>query len=87
MNAPVNTRTFKSGNSEVVRLPKGLGFGIGTEVNIERSGDTLTIRAVIDPEHERRELDRMLDDMLAIGTPSDGVQPRVPFEWIDRPGL
>ncbi len=87
MNAPINTRTFKSGNSEVVRLPKGLGFGIGTEVNIERSGDTLTIRALVDPEKERQELDRMLDDMLAIGTPPDSVQPRAPFEWIDRPGL
>jgi antitoxin VapB len=87
MNAPVHARTFKSGNSEALRLPKGLGFGIGTEVVVERSGDTLTIRAVVDPARERAELDRFLADMLAIGTPSDGVQPRPPVEWIDRPGL
>lgn len=81
------TKTFKSGNSEAVRLPKELGFGPGTPVTIERTGDTLTIRALSDPEREQAELDRFLDDMLAIGTPPDGVQPRPPFEWIDRPGL
>lgn len=87
MNAPVDSRTFKSGNSEAVRLPKGLGFGIGADVRIERNGDTLTIRPISDPARQRAELDRLLADMLAIGTPSDGVQPRPPFEWIDRPGL
>ena len=81
------TKTFKSGNSEAVRLPKELAFGPGTSVTMERTGDTLTIRAVLDPERERAELNRFLDDMLAIGTPADGVQARIPFEWIDRPGL
>jgi antitoxin VapB len=87
MTVSVNARTFKSGNSEAVRLPKGIGFGIGADVSIERSGDTLTIRPIADPERERAELDRFLADMLAIGTPPDGVQSRPPFEWIDRPGL
>ena len=81
------TRTFKSGNSVAVRLPKELGFGPGTPVTIERTGDTLTIRPVADPLRERAELDRFLADMLAIGRPPDGVQARGPFEWIDRPGL
>lgn len=81
------TRTFKSGNSEAVRLPKGMGFGLDTAVIVERDGDTLTIRPAIDPTRERAELDRFLADMLAIGTPPDGVQPRVPFDWIDRAGL
>ena len=81
------TRTFKSGNSEAVRLPKEMGFGPGTAVTVERTGDTLTIRAVHDPERERAELNRLLADMLAIGTPADGVQARDPIDWIDRPGL
>lgn len=81
------TRTFKSGNSEAVRLPREFAFGSGTPVTIERTGDTLTIRPLVDPERERRELDRLLDDMLAIGAPPDGVQTRVPFDWVDRPGL
>jgi len=43
MNA-ITTRTFRSGNSEAVRLPKDIGFGAGTEVEIVRKGDEITIR-------------------------------------------
>jgi len=42
MNAFVS-RTFKSGNSEAVRLPKGAAYGADVEVTIIRSGDVLTI--------------------------------------------
>jgi len=42
MNAFVS-RTFKSGNSEAVRLPKGAAYGAEIEVTIVRSGDVLTI--------------------------------------------
>jgi antitoxin VapB len=37
------SRTFKSGNSEAVRLPKGVAYGAEIEVTIFRSGDVLTI--------------------------------------------
>lgn len=37
------SRTFKSGNSEAVRLPKGAAYGAEIEVTIIRSGDVLTI--------------------------------------------
>ncbi len=37
------SRTFKSGNSEAVRLPKGVAYGAEIEVTIVRSGDVLTI--------------------------------------------
>lgn len=43
MNA-VTTRTFRSGNSEAVRLPKDIGFGPGTEVEIVRQGNEIRIR-------------------------------------------
>ena len=36
-------RTFKSGNSEAVRLPKDIGFGLDVELTLVRSGDVLTI--------------------------------------------
>ena len=36
-------RTFKSGNSEAVRLPKDVAFGEGVELIIVRSGDVMTI--------------------------------------------
>ncbi len=39
----VASRTFKSGNSEAVRLPKDVAFGREMEVTIVRSGDVLTI--------------------------------------------
>lgn len=87
MNKPVHTRTFKSGNSVAVRLPKGFAIPADTEVELDKSGDTVTIRLTRDLARERAELDRLFDDLRAIGTPPAGVQQRVPFEWIDRPGL
>jgi antitoxin VapB len=82
------TRTFKSGNSEAVRLPKGMGFGIGTEVRVERDeAGRLILTAVADREAQRRAMDRAYAAMLAIGAPADGVQPRDPFEFIERPVL
>ena len=46
MNKPVHTRTFKSGNSEAVSLPMGLGFGIGTDVLVEREGERVVLTPV-----------------------------------------
>jgi antitoxin VapB len=43
MNA-ITTKTFRSGNSEAVRLPKDMGFGAGTEVEIVRKGNEIIIR-------------------------------------------
>ena len=39
----VASRTFKSGNSEAVRLPKAVAYGAEVELTIVRSGDVLTI--------------------------------------------
>jgi antitoxin VapB len=36
-------RTFRSGNTEVIRLPKEVAFGEGRELVIVRSGDVMTI--------------------------------------------
>lgn len=88
MNASVHARTFKSGNSEAVRLPKGLGFGIGTEVLIEREpGGRITLTPIVNRDAERQAMDRVYERMQAIGPSPDGVQPREPFEFIKRPGL
>lgn len=86
MSAPVNARTFKSGNSEAVRLPKGLGFGIGTEVRIEREGHRLVLTPLFDAAQQKRELLKMLDDLAAMPKP-DSVQQREPIEWPERAGL
>jgi antitoxin VapB len=38
-----SSRTFRSGDSEALRLPKEVAFGEDVEVTIVRSGDVLTI--------------------------------------------
>jgi antitoxin VapB len=80
MNAHT-TKTFKSGNSEAVRLPKDLGFGPGVEVEVQREGDVVTIRR---KRMSNRDLVKRLRE---IGPPPDGVQEREPVEWPERPGL
>ena len=83
----VGSKTFKSGNSVAVRLPREIAFAPDIRVTIERNGDVLTIRPLHDPAEEKRKLMELLADLAAIGQPDDGVQPRDPFEFPDRPGL
>ena len=85
MNA-VNSKTFKSGNSVAVRLPKEVAFAPDTKVVIERNGDVLTIRPAVDPAEEKRKLRALIEDLKAIGPPGD-VEKREPIEFPDRPGL
>jgi antitoxin VapB len=82
----VNSKTFRSGNSEAVRLPKEVAFGANIDVVIERNGDTLTIRPAIDPAKEKRKLTELLDALRAIG-PVGEIQERERIEFPDRPGL
>ncbi len=85
-----DTKIFKSGNSVAVRLPKELGFREGAQVRIVREGDGVTIRPrlVEDPEEARRQLQKLLDDLDAIGRPGV-VQDReaIRAEFPARPGL
>ena len=37
------SRTFRSGNSEAIRLPRDVAFGQDVELVIVRSGDVMTI--------------------------------------------
>lgn len=37
------TRTFRSGNSEAIRLPKDVAFGEDVELILVRSGDVMTV--------------------------------------------
>ncbi|GJG85772.1 antitoxin [Gemmatimonadetes bacterium T265] len=37
------SRTFRSGNSEAVRLPRDVAFGEDVELLLVRSGDVLTV--------------------------------------------
>ena len=64
MNA-VTSKTFKSGNSEAVRLPKDVGFGIGVEVIVVRNGDTITIA------RKRPSIQDMIKRLRELPVPSD----------------
>lgn len=37
------TKTFRSGNSEAIRLPKEVAFGPGIDLVIVRTGDVVTL--------------------------------------------
>ena len=40
----IDSKTFKSGNSEALRLPKEVALGTDVEVTIRKVGDTLTVK-------------------------------------------
>lgn len=39
----MRTKSFKSGNSQAVRIPAEIAFDMDTELEITRSGDVITI--------------------------------------------
>lgn len=87
MNSPIRTRTFTSGNSVAVRLPKGFAIPANTEIELAKSGDTVTIRIAENREAVRKALGALSRDLAAIGHPADGIQPRPDFEAPVRRGL
>ncbi|WP_199554388.1 AbrB/MazE/SpoVT family DNA-binding domain-containing protein [Sandaracinobacteroides hominis] len=80
---PAQTRTFKSGNSEAVRLPKDIGFGVGTEVEIARVGDRIILTRRRKAELTTPE---MIERLRSLPRPTIPTV-REPFEYPDRPGL
>jgi antitoxin VapB len=86
MTQPVHTKTFKSGNSVAVRLPKGFAIPEGVEVELDKSGDVVTLRLARDPAKEKARLLKMLEDLEAIG-PVGEIEKREPIEFPDREGL
>ena len=68
MNA-VNSKTFKSGNSVAVRLPKEIAFAPDTKVTIARNGDVLTIRPALDPVEEKRKVAEFIATLRALKKP------------------
>lgn len=77
----VNSRVFRSGNSEAVRLPKEVAYGADIEVTIERHGDVVTIRP-----RARQSFHEMLEVLRTLPKP-DYVEEREPIEFPERPGL
>ena len=86
MSAPILTRTFKSGNSVAVRLPRGLAIAADVDVVLEQRGNEIVLRPVKDPALEKQKLLSMLAALKALG-PVGEIETRGPFEFPDRPGL
>lgn len=75
-----DSRTFRSGNSEAVRLPKDVAFGREIEVTVVRSGDVLTIY----PKHP--PIGDLIKRLAALPRPSD-IEARDEDDLPERPGL
>jgi antitoxin VapB len=74
------TRTFKSGNSEAVRLPKDVAFGDDVELVIVRSGDVMTIYPA------ETTIAEMIDRLRALPAPPD-IERRDDEDLPEREGL
>jgi antitoxin VapB len=86
MTKPVHTRTFKSGNSVAVRLPKGFAIPEGVEVELDKSGDVVTLRLARDPAEEKARMLRWLEELKAMPKPPE-IQKREPIIFPKRRGL
>ena len=77
----VTSKTFRSGNSEAIRLPKEVAYGKETEVTIVRSGDVLTIYP-----KPAMTLKEMVQKLMELPGP-DEIEERDPDIFPERPGL
>lgn len=64
----VDSKTFKSGNSEALRLPKEVALGTNVEVTIRKVGSTLTITPK-DKQNARRTMADLAARLLELGPP------------------
>jgi len=80
------TKTFRSGNSVALRLPKSLAIGPDERMLIEQNGDVLTVRRLKDPAEEKRKLMELVKTLRSIGRLGE-IQKREPIEFPRRPGL
>ena len=76
----MNSRTFRSGNSAAVRLPKEVAYEGDVEVTIVRTGDVLTIYPA------RPTVADMLARLAELPRP-EAVEVRDEEPLPERPGL
>jgi antitoxin VapB len=75
------TKTFKSGNSVAVRLPKELGIEAGVDVEIDRRGAEVVMR-----KRSRRTPKELAELLISMPKPSK-IQKREKIIFPKRPGL
>ena len=77
-------KTFKSGNSVALRLPRELGFGEGVEVTLRKVGDTLEVT----PKAKRRITPaELVAELRALGRPPGPRIGRLKPIFPNRRGL
>jgi antitoxin VapB len=74
------TRTFRSGNSEAVRLPRDVAYGEDVELVIVRSGDVMTIYPAA------TTIPAMIERLRALPAPPT-IEQRDEEELPERPRL
>lgn len=74
------TRTFRSGNSEALRLPRDLAFGDDVELVMVRSGDVMTIYPAA------TTIPAMIKRLRSLPAPPT-IERRDEEELPERPGL
>jgi antitoxin VapB len=74
------TKTFKSGNSQAVRLPKALAFPEGTELEMIKEGSVIRLRPV------RLSFEDMVTELRKLPKPTS-VEIRDTEEIPERSGL
>jgi antitoxin VapB len=80
----VESKTFRSGNSVALRLPKELGFAEGVAVTLRKVGDTIEVT----PKHHQRITPAELVARLRhIGKPPGPPVGRLKPAFPKRPGL
>ncbi len=86
----IKTRTFRSGNSVAVRLPKSFGLSAGTMVTMAQVGDMVMVRPVVDMVEEKRKLTELIARLRDVW--GDAPRPTTSpleerMEFPDRPGI
>lgn len=74
------TKTFRSGNSEALRLPRDVAFGEDVELVIVRSGDVMTIYPV------SASVATMVERLKKLPKPPT-IETRDEEDIAERPGL
>lgn len=89
MTAQYKGKVFKAGNSATVRLPKNIAFALGTEVTIERTGDTITVKPAVNREIALANNRALAEEIRAIWAdmPDRTVEKRQAPVAPYRPGL
>jgi antitoxin VapB len=82
MNAIVDSKAFKAGNSVAVRLPKAFGIVDGTPLQIEKTATGIVIREKGDPAEIKRRWLALMDEMDAMPQP-DYIEKREPLIFRD----